>query len=96
MTKFFIDRSTKKVGSRPRVWTMVNNGKPNGSTLSSKEFHEANCSEGMMRILSSNGYTKEMGQGDFSYNTNSPTEWTYPIPNSIRESLFVELCGKKP
>jgi hypothetical protein len=95
-TVYYVDPSTKKDGSRPRVWQFViySETKSNG-TRSYKSLKEADCSGGRSRDLTSL-YFYDADANNLKNIENTPDEWSYPVPESVSESLFIYLCGKAP
>ncbi len=95
-TVYYVDPSTKKGGNRPRVWlfTIYGQQKSNG-TRSYRALVEADCLEGSMRDLATTYYFDANLEKVKSHDSD-PDPWSYPAPETVRESLYIYLCGKSP
>jgi len=93
---FYLDKTTLKKGARPRIWVLADFSEKDKSRYrSEKTYWEADCKEGLIRILTTISHSEKMGMG-FSTQNSKPRQWDFPPPNTIKEAIFISLCGKKP
>jgi hypothetical protein len=93
---FYLDKSTLKKGPRPRIWLLADfSDKDKSRYRSEKTYWEADCKEGVIRILTTISYSEKMGAGFSTQNTKS-RPWDFPAPQTIKEAIYISLCGKKP
>jgi hypothetical protein len=92
----YIDPLTVVGGARPRVWGLLDYGKPDEyEDLSARLLFESNCSEGRLRKRSAVYYKESMGRGATT-SEYQPTPWEVPAPDTLDASALYFLCGKKP
>ncbi len=93
-TIVFVDPSTKKGGLMPRVWILLDYSKPETSGESTvRSLYEADCKDGRLRGLASAYYSDS---GRVLHTDSSPEKWDYLVPGSLKERIYVYLCGKAP
>lgn len=92
----YIDPLTVVGGARPRVWGLLDYGKPDEyEDLSARLLFESNCSEGRLRKRSAVYYKESMGRGATT-SEYQPTPWEVPAPDTLDALALYFLCGKKP
>ena len=65
------------------------------SFLSQKVQSEYDCKEERERLLAFSWFSGKMGSGTVVYSDNDPTKWIPIQPDSVAETLWKIVCGKK-
>ncbi len=95
-SSLYIDPLTVVGGARPRVWGLLDYGKPDEyQDLSARLLFESNCAEGKLRKRSAVYYKEPMGRGATT-SEYQPTPWEVPTADTLDASALHFLCGKKP
>ena len=75
-------------------WELQDYGKKNIVGDKSKTtFIGLDCSLYRYMELKSVDFTTPMGEGRPRYSWTPTAEWEYPLPNSLREEMFEEICN---
>ena len=95
-SSLYIDPLTVVRGTRPRVWGLLDYGKPDEyQDQSARLLFESNCIDGTLRKRSAVYYKDPMGRGDTT-SEYQPTPWEAPAADTIDAAALYFLCGKKP
>lgn len=95
-SSLYIDPLTVVRGTRPRVWGLLDYGKPDEyQDLSARLLFESNCIEGTLRKRSAVYYKEPMARGDTT-SEYQPTPWEVPAADTLDAAALYFLCGKKP
>jgi hypothetical protein len=94
--EYYLDLATKKRGALPRVWVFTKYKQPlNGRTSATKVLKQADCAAGTVRDLSASYFSDAQAQNQL-FADDSPSQFSYPPPESFQSAIFEELCGKAP
>ena len=76
-------------------WMLVDYLKPNKrGHLSHKSYQQGDCKLFRFKNLNMTFYNEPMG-GDTSVTLNEPDkEWTYPVPDTVDESVLKQVCNR--
>lgn len=88
--RFFYDSKTLIKSDFPRVCTL--NNLDTGESY--KSLQEADCKNKKVRFLSMYLYPLPFGEGKSTFFKTSPTEWTYPVPDTASDAILEILCTK--
>jgi hypothetical protein len=92
----YIKSKVIKSGGTIKGWVMFDRRPGRAENIvSSIRLMEARCNAGQTRVLQTVVYQGQMGSGAVRLSSDKPTEWLYPIPNSIDETIFQTLCAQK-
>lgn len=95
-SSLYIDPLTVVRGTRPRVWGLLDYGKPDEyQDQSARLLFESNCIDGTLRKRSAVYYKEPMARGDTT-SEYQPTPWEAPAADTIEAAALYFLCGKKP
>ena len=89
-----IDVSTvRRVGDLRNVWLIR---EPRYGEISRRYFHQYDCSEQKLRVLSFSVHAKQMGAGRTLFKNDEPREWRYISSNrdSVAARIFKIVCSK--
>jgi hypothetical protein len=92
---FYYDKErVRKKNGNFFFWELEDYGKDRYEAKSKTTFIGLDCSIlryiGVKFLL----FTKPMGEGKPSFSsTSTGEEWEYPLPNSLREEMFEEICN---
>ena len=91
---FYLDPTTIRGADVRRIWTLTIQ-KGNGKGSSFKVFWELDCKDGRLRSISAQIFSDTEGN-NLLRKSDTPSEWSYPAPQSIKSELFSLVCGKAP
>ncbi len=95
-TALYFDPLTVVRGTRPRVWVLLDYGKPDEyQDSSARMLLESNCYDRTLRIRSAVYYKEPMARGDTT-SEYQPTPWETPAAGSYQAEALFFLCGKTP
>jgi len=90
-TEFSIDYSTLKViNGYKRVWLLMSH--PDGFSM--KNLNEFDCNQQKYRTISRVSYSEKNGFGEILNSSNKVSEWDYPVPGSVSQTIFKNICKK--
>jgi hypothetical protein len=91
----YIDPLTVVRGTRPRVWGLLDYGKPDEyEDQSARLLFESNCYDGTLRKRSAVYYKDSMARGSTT-SEYQPTPWEVPAAETPESAVMYFLCGKK-
>jgi hypothetical protein len=91
----YVDPLTVVRGTRPRVWALLDYGKPDEyQDQSARLLLESNCYDGTLRKRSAVYYKDSMARGDTT-SEYQPTPWEVPAAETSEAAALYFLCGKK-
>ena len=93
---FYVDfERIRKVDGYVYYWVLNDYLKPNKfGTLSSKVYKQGDCKLFRYKTLSFSYHKEPMGGGTGDTSNDPDTEWTYPSPNSIGETVLKQVCNR--
>ena len=92
--KFYYNKDgVRKNGKFIYFWILSDFLKPIEGDFSSIEYQELDCSIFRFKNLKYQVYKNSMGEGRPRYSWTPTAEWEYPLPNSLREEMFEEICN---
>jgi hypothetical protein len=97
---FYADKDTiRKKGNIARMWSLDDFESPQkgsfGTYLSTVQYHEFDCIEEKISLLSTIYYSKNMREGVIVNNFNiEDKKWNYIVPGTMGEIKWKTACGK--
>ena len=74
-------------------WQLVDFLKPDEfGYLSDKVYIQGDCEMFRYKYLSFSFYKQPMGEGSGNTDSTPDTEWTYPSPNRVAETILKKVC----
>ena len=95
-TTFYVDfERIRKHGGHVYHWVMNDNLEPDKlGNLSSKAYHQADCKLFRYRYLSVLAHKEPMGKGTSRSYDLHDSQWRYPPPKSMAETILNEVCSR--
>ena len=91
---FYYDKErVRKKNGNFFFWELENYGKDRSGANSKTTFIGLDCS--ILRYIDVKIllFTKPMGEGEQIFYSHDTGGWEYPLPNSLREEMFEEICN---
>ncbi len=91
---FYYDKErVRKKNGNLFFWELEDYGKDRFGDISKTTFIGLDCS--LLRYMDVKAvlFTTPMGEGKPRRSLTFTAEWDYPLPNSIREEMFEEICN---
>lgn len=90
----YLDFATiKKTQHGYRVWVMQDyQTKGKNGDLSAAGLQEFDCKDERSRVLQVRYFYGHIGEGGISSSEDDLTQWSYPMPGSIAETLLKAVC----
>jgi hypothetical protein len=87
-------------GNTVKMWTLIDLVKlkiidKEQGYLSSLLLYEFDCTELRARVVQGSAYEGHMRSGARIFNDNTPWEWEYVQPNTIKDGWLKIACNKK-
>ena len=91
---FYYDKErVRKKNGNFFFWELEDYGKDRSGAKSKTTFIGLDCSLYRYMELKVVDFTTPMGEGRPRYSWTPTAEWEYPLPNSLREEMFEEICN---
>lgn len=87
---FYSPERTVKRGRLIQAWFKGENPDTDQKISSSIFLHEFNCPKGTYRLLQGTLFFRDGG----TRTSNQPSAWEYPLPDSVAEMEFKQVCRK--